>query len=45
MILKKWNMKKIEIEDELRSEVESLCSKDIDDALRIKKLNKKDIKD
>ncbi len=27
---------KIEIEDELRSEVESLCSKDIDEALRIK---------
>lgn len=40
-ILKNYDIKgmeyeKIEIEDELRQEVESLCSKDIDEALRIK---------
>lgn len=34
--IKEMEYEKIEIEDELRSEVESLCSKDIDDALRIK---------
>ena len=34
--IKQMEYEKIEIEDELRSEVESLCSKDIDDALRIK---------
>ncbi len=34
--IKKMEYEKIEIEDELRSEVESLCSKDIDEALRIK---------
>lgn len=40
-ILKNYDIKgmeyeKIEIEDELRQEVESICSKDIDEALRIK---------
>lgn len=40
-ILKNYDIKgmeyeKIEIEDELRQEVESLCSKDVDEALRIK---------
>ena len=34
--IKEMEYEKIEIEDELRSEVESLCSKDIDEALRIK---------
>ncbi len=34
--IKQMEYEKIEIEDELRSEVESLCSKDIDEALRIK---------
>ena len=34
--IKEMKYEKIEIEDELRSEVESLCSKDIDEALRIK---------
>lgn len=34
--IKQMEYEKIEIEEELRSEVESLCSKDIDDALRIK---------
>jgi len=34
--IKKMEYEKIEIEDELRSEVEGLCSKDIDEALRIK---------
>ena len=34
--IKELEYEKIEIEDELRSEVESLCSKDIDEALRIK---------
>lgn len=34
--IKGMEYEKIEIEDELRSEVESLCSKDIDEALRIK---------
>ena len=34
--IKEMEYEKIDIEDELRSEVESLCSKDIDDALRIK---------
>lgn len=34
--IKEMEYEKIEIEDGLRSEVESLCSKDIDDALRIK---------
>ena len=34
--IKEMEYEKIEIEDELRSEVENLCSKDIDEALRIK---------
>ena len=34
--IKEMEYEKIEIEDELRSEVVSLCSKDIDEALRIK---------
>ena len=34
--IKEMEYEKIDIEDELRSEVESLCSKDIDEALRIK---------
>ena len=34
--IKEMEYERIEIEDELRSEVESLCSKDIDEALRIK---------
>ncbi len=34
--IKEMEYEKIEIEDELRQEVESLCSKDIDEALRIK---------
>ena len=34
--IKEMEYEKIEIEDELRSEVESFCSKDIDEALRIK---------
>lgn len=34
--IKEMEYEKIEIEDELRSEVESLCFKDIDEALRIK---------
>ena len=34
--IKEMEYEKIKIEDELRSEVESLCSKDIDEALRIK---------
>ena len=34
--IKEMEYEKIEIEDELRSEVESLCSKDINEALRIK---------
>ena len=34
--IKEMEYEKIEIEDGLRSEVESLCSKDIDEALRIK---------
>ena len=34
--IKEMEYEKIEIEDELRSEVESLCYKDIDEALRIK---------
>lgn len=34
--IKEMEYEKIEIEDELRSEVESLCSKDIDETLRIK---------
>ena len=34
--IKEMEYEKIEIEDELRSEVESICSKDIDEALRIK---------
>ena len=34
--IKEMEYEKIEIEDELRSEVERLCSKDIDEALRIK---------
>ena len=34
--IKEMEYERIEIEDELRQEVESLCSKDIDEALRIK---------
>ncbi len=34
--IKEMEYEKIEIEDELRDEVEGLCSKDIDEALRIK---------
>ena len=34
--IKEMEYERIEIEDELRSEVESICSKDIDEALRIK---------
>ena len=34
--IKEMEYEKIEIENELRQEVESLCSKDIDEALRIK---------
>lgn len=34
--IKEMEYEKIDIEDELRSEVESICSKDIDEALRIK---------